>query len=121
MREDRLSAVAFWLTAFLAAVDLGFGVLHPLIGDWDSDTDRLVFGLLVGGGGVLLVVSLVVFRRSPWRAAVLGGIGAIAGALGLFWTIVIPILAIVLIVLSLLRVRRVGSQQRPGRAARHAG
>jgi hypothetical protein len=106
--EGRLTAVTFWLAAFDAAVCSGFGILKPLVGTWNSQTDRLIFGLLVGGGGLLLVAGLIVFRRSPWGSAVLIGLGAVGGALGLFWTILIPILAIVLIILCVSRARRLG-------------
>ena len=51
MSERRLSATTFWLAAFDAAACLAFGVLHPLLGDWDSQTDRLILVLLVVGGG----------------------------------------------------------------------
>jgi hypothetical protein len=105
MTEGRLSAATFWLAAVDAAACLVFGVLHPLLGEWDSQTDRVIFVTLVVGGGSLMLAGLFVFDRSPRASAALIGVGALAGALGLAWTIVVPLVAVTLVALSVTRVR----------------
>jgi hypothetical protein len=105
MSERRLSAATFWLAALDAAACLAFGVLHPLLADWSSQTDRLIFVLLVVGGGSLMLGGLFAFDRSPRASAALIGVGAVAGAIGLFWTIVLPLVAVALAALSVMRAR----------------
>lgn len=105
MTEGRLSAATCWLAALDAAACLVFGVLHPLLGEWDSQTDGLILVLLVVGGSSLMLGGLFVFDRSPRASAALIGVGALAGARGLAWTIVVPLVAVTLVALSVTRVR----------------
>jgi hypothetical protein len=105
MTAGRFSAATFWLAALDAGACLVYGVLHPLIGEWSSRTDRLIFMTLVVGGGSLMLAGLFVFDRSPRASAALIGMGALAGGLGLAWTIVVPLVAVTLVALSVTRVR----------------
>ena len=95
-------------TALLGAV-LGLGYIVSGIVGWIAnvaDDGDLAFWLLflVGGGALVL---LGVFRmRSPALSIALTAIGAVAGALALFWSVVVPILAAALIVLVIMRSRR---------------
>ena len=80
--------------------------LWPSFWDDSGTGDRIVWiGLLVGGG-VLLLAGLRMSARSPWPAAILISLGALAGALATFWTVVVPIVAITLVVLSIMYARR---------------
>ena len=106
MRRSGLSIVTFVLAALMAAVLLGFGVGVQLFEDFDSGADRLVFGVLVLGGGVLVVLGLLAFRSRPWASAALITAGAAMGALGLFWTLLVPLLAVVLAVSTVNVARR---------------
>ena len=98
--HSRLAKAVTALAGLVAFVCIAFGALHPLLGDWNSDGDRIIFAVLVCGGGVLIVAGLALFLRSPWLAATLVTVGAAAGALGLFWTALLPILAVTLGILS---------------------
>jgi hypothetical protein len=106
--RDRIATA----TAVLGVV-LGVGYMAAGIAGWildatDGDNRNLAFwlALLVGGGAAIL---LGVFRtRSPALSIALTAIGAFAGALALFWSILVPILAAALIVLVVLRSRRGG-------------
>ena len=95
-------------TALLGAV-LGLGYIVSGIVGWIAnvaDDGDLAFWLLflLGGGALVL---LGVFRmRSPVLSIALTAIGAVAGALALFWSVVVPILAAALIVLVIMRSRR---------------
>lgn len=106
MRRDGLPKVTFGLAAFVAAALLGFGVGIQLFEDFDSGADRLIFGLLGLGGGTLVVLGLLAFRTRPRLSALLITAGAALGAMGLFWTLVLPLLAIVLAVLMVMVARR---------------
>jgi hypothetical protein len=94
-------------TAYLLAGVLGaFWASH-----WTdaSGSDQAAWVLLLAGGGALLFIGLRLFRRSPWIGATLVSLGALAGALALFWTLAVPIVAVALIVLSASNARRVAS------------
>lgn len=66
------------------------------------------FAMLVGGG-VLVLAGLRLLLRSPWAAAVLISVGAVAGSLPVFWTVLLPLVAIALVVLSIVNARRVAA------------
>jgi hypothetical protein len=102
---QRLSTATFALAVFVCLALLGFGIGVLFAEDFDSGSDRLIFGVLVVGGGVLVGLGLLAFRQ-PWLSAGLLSIGALAGALGIFWTILMPLLAVALLVMSVLRARR---------------
>jgi len=97
------------LGGLLALAYLAGGVLGGLLVDWDDDggdNDRLFWILFLIGGAVLLLAGLFVADRSRWLAATLMSLGAIVGAIAIFWSIVVPIAAIALVVLSILWARR---------------
>jgi hypothetical protein len=75
---------------------------------WDSSStgDRLLWLTFLVGGGVVVLLGLRLFERSPWPAASLISMGALAGALAIFWTIAAPVAAIALVVLSVISARR---------------
>lgn len=110
MRHDLLST---W-TRRLGLL-LGIGYLAGGIGGWigdvtDGDGGELAFWLIfLVGGGVLLLASLLVDSLPRGVALVLGIVGALAGALALFWTIVVPLLASALVVMLVTRFRGGGA------------
>ncbi len=61
------------------------------------------FGTLVGGGALVLLGR----RAYPGRPALAGTlvtVGCLAGVLATLWTLVIPLLALVVVILNLMRV-----------------
>jgi hypothetical protein len=74
-----------------------------------SASDQAVWVLFLSGGGALLLAGLRVFRHSPWLGATLVSLGALAGALALFWTLAVPVVAIALVALSVVNARRVAA------------
>jgi uncharacterized membrane protein len=104
-----LRTATVWLGWFLAIayVAIGIaGVIWP--GHWDeaSATDQILWGVFLISGTVLLVAGLRLLDRAPGRAAVLLSVGAVVGALPIFWTLLPLVLALVLIVLSIRYARR---------------
>ena len=71
-----------------------------------SASDQIIWVALLLGGGVLLLAGIRISKRSPWPAAALISVGAILGALPIFWTLVALLVAITLVVLSVLYARR---------------
>jgi hypothetical protein len=90
---------------------LGVGYLAAGIGGWigdvtDGDNGDLVFWLLfLVGGGALLLLGLLATGLPPRATLALQIVGALAGALALLWSILVPILAIVFVVLTVLQAR----------------
>lgn len=102
MRRDAILTAALLLGVLLAAVYITAGVIGWIVDVGDGDDSDLAFWLLfLLGGGVLLLVGLFVVRRWSTLSLVLGALGALAGAFALFWTIVLPLLALAFIVLAI--------------------
>ena len=89
---------------------VSLGVLYIVAGI--AETTRAVvtgdggipfwFGSLVGGGAMVLLGALA-FRHRPWLSFGLITVGCLAGAVATMWTLVIPLVALAVIVLALLR------------------
>ena len=77
-------------------------------GHWDESNaiDQIMWVVLLVGGGLLIFAGLRVFGRSPWGGAALVSLGAVAGALVLFWTIIVLAAALALIIVSVISARR---------------
>jgi len=95
-------------------VVLGVGYLVAGIGGWIADatdgdgSDLVVWLLLLVGGGILVLASLYARTLPPAAGLALGVVGALAGALAIFWSIVGPLLALAFCVLLVRRFRRGG-------------
>ena len=109
MRGHSLWTWIFRLGTFLGIAYLLVGVIGGFWpGHWDgsSTSDQVLWLVLLLVGGALLLLGLRSFQRSPWAGVALISLGALAGALVIFWTVLAPVLAIALIVLSVLYARR---------------
>jgi di/tricarboxylate transporter len=85
------------------------GIIGGLLAShWEeaSTSDRVIWTVLLVGGGILLFLGLRMSRRSPWLGAALISIGAVVGALPIFWTLIAIVVAVVLVVLSVIYARR---------------
>ena len=106
------------LGTFVAAAYVLIGIIGGLsLSHWDeaSASDQIVWFVLLVGGGVLLFLGLRMSKRSPWLGAALISVGAVAGALPIFWTILALVVAIALVVLSIMYARRAaGASPTPG-------
>jgi hypothetical protein len=97
---------------FVAVAYLLVGIIGGLsLSHWDeaSASDQILWIVLLVGGAILLLAGLRISRRSPWGGFALISVGALAGALPIFWTLIAVVLAIALVVLSFLYARRVVS------------
>ena len=103
-RSERLFAVLAGL--FVAACVVG-ALIDLVLGsreDWGAV-------VLLSAAAVLVLGSLYAFRADrPWIGVVLIVPGAIAGAMGLVWTALVPIVGLTLIVLAVRQA--LGSRQR---------
>lgn len=76
----------------------------------DGDGSDLLFWLLLLlGGGAIVLAGVAVLRTHPWGAVAAFAIGGVAGSLALFWSVIAPLLAIVLLILGVIHARRATS------------
>ena len=98
-----------WITAIIyIAVGLVVGLLPS---HWKEApvADQVLWVVFLAGGGLILIAGLRFIERSPGLGAVLISLGALAGVAALFWTVVVPLVAIALIALSIMSARRTRS------------
>ena len=62
--------------------------------------------LLLLGGGTLVLFGVFGLGARSTAAIIVAAIGAIAGALALWWSVIVPILALAFIALMVVRARR---------------
>ena len=113
MADDRITATLVIVGGIAALTYVAAGIVGAILIDWDDSAggDRALWvGFLVGGGALLLAGLWALRRASPWVAAALVSVGAIAGAIAMFWSVLVPVAAIVRVVLSVLRARRVTTE-----------
>lgn len=85
------------LAWFFAAACAAMAIYVPL---FDKANWELTGSILYFAAGLLVVAGLFALgRTSPWLAVALVSLGALAGGLFLVWTLVVPIVALVLIAL----------------------
>ena len=82
------------------------GAIWP--GHWDeaAASDQILWAVLLIGGGLLVLGGLRLLHRAPARGGTLLSVGAVVGALPIFWALLPLLLAVALIVLSVLYARR---------------
>lgn len=113
MNRNGLVRAAFPLALFLALGYAVAGIVGWIADVTDGDGSDLAFWLIfLLGGAVVLLAGLFLVAR--WSSASVGlvSVGAMAGAVALFWSVIAPVLAIVLIVLAVVAMRA-----RPERAS----
>jgi hypothetical protein len=72
-------------------------------------SDQVLWGALLIGGGVALLAGLRIIERTPRWGAILVAVGAVAGALVIFWTVIVILVAVTLAVLAVVYARGLAS------------
>ena len=94
-----------WLALIFVAVCVVGGAYEAAFGP--SDAHPILAAVILFAGAVLVAAGLFAARRnSPWLAVALVTLGALVVGTIFFWTIVMLIAAIALIVLFVLNARR---------------
>jgi hypothetical protein len=107
MRRDNISTAAYWLALFLGVAYAAGGIIGWIADVTDGDGSDLAFWLVfLPGGAALILAGLFGTPRWRWISVLLISLGAAAGALALFWTIIVPILVLALIALAFTLARR---------------
>jgi len=101
---------ALQVTRILALVLAGIyalAALGGLLAEFDSTRDTVLWVGFLGGGALLILIGTYFGAVvSPWLSAALVSIGAALGGVPLFWSILIPLAAAVLIAMSFAVARR---------------
>ncbi len=99
-------AVLIWrITALALAAIYAIAGIAGLLADWEAG-DTVFWVAFLLGGGLLIVIGNRVFDVSRTLAGVLVSIGAAAGAFALFWLIIVPLAAALVIALSVAIARQ---------------
>lgn len=107
MDRDNITTAAYVLALVLGIGYAAGGIIGWIADVADGDSSDLAFWLVfLLGGAALILAGLFLTRRWTLASVSLVSVGAIAGALALFWSIVVPILALVLIGLAFTARRR---------------
>ena len=105
MRREVILQAALLVGVLLAAVYITAGFIGWIV-DVGDNSDLAFWLVFMIGGGVLLLAGLFVVSRWSTLSIVLAALGAIAGAVALFWTIVVPLAALGFIVLAIVARRQ---------------
>jgi hypothetical protein len=84
---------------FLVAATIGLFTI-------EGTQDIVIWAVFLYGGAALVFGGQWAYKSSPVIAAVLVSLGALAGSLALFWTLVVPLAAAVLVALGFALARR---------------
>ena len=100
MNPDRVVKGLAW---FLGVVFILFGVAEVIrVVGWGGGGLAFWFLSLCGGGALILIGTFVITQR-PWLSMTLVTIGCLAATVATMWTLILPVLALTLLVLTLLR------------------
>ena len=94
------------LGSVLAGASVLLALIVGAVADFDRSSDR---GFWIGFllvSGILIFAGLWSINRNAWLGVGLIVVGSICGSIAVFWSIVYPLVAIVVIVLAVLWARR---------------
>jgi hypothetical protein len=96
--------LAFWLTFGLSLLYIAAGIAETVRALSDGDGGLWFwFGTLVGGGVLMLAGLAVPTRRHPNVGRGLICVGAMMGVVATTWTVVVPLIAVAVVILTLHR------------------
>ena len=101
--------MAAHVLALLLAAGYAAAGIVGLIADVGDGGDLFFWLILLLGGAALILAGLYVVARWSVASIAMITIGSLAGAVALWWSIIVPILVIVLVCLAVIGARRGGS------------
>jgi hypothetical protein len=94
------------LASILAGASILLGLIVGAAADFDKSSDRGFWITFLVLSGILIFAGLWLINRSGWLGVALIIVGSILGSIAIFWSIIYPLVAIVVIALAILWVRR---------------
>jgi hypothetical protein len=100
-------AVQIWkITSLVLAGIYVVAALVGIMAEFDRTRDTVLWVSFLGGGALLIMLGHRKAHSSPPLAALFVSLGAAAGALPLFWSILVPIACAAVIALSVAIARQ---------------
>lgn len=94
------------LASILAGASILLGLIVGAAADFDSSSDRRFWITFLVLSGILIFAGLWLINRNGWLGVALIIVGSILGSIAIFWSILYPLAAIVVIALAIAWVRR---------------
>ena len=96
--------LAFWLTLGLALLYIADGIAESVRAVSSGDGGLWFwFGTLIGGGALMLAGLTVPAHRHPNVGRGLICVGSMMGVVATSWTVVVPLIAVTVVILTLHR------------------
>jgi hypothetical protein len=114
MRGDRLWLSVAVLGGLLAVACAFLGLLIGFGDDWDSTNDQVGFVVLTLAGAAILTAGLYFARTRTRLGAALIIFGALVCGFMIWWTFLAAFVALALIVLTILWMRRASAPEAAG-------
>jgi len=105
MTGERLLRIRRALVFVLAAVYVVAGI-GGLFAGFDDTRDTALWVAFLCGGGALMLLGFFAAPSSGWLSAALVSIGAAAGGIALFWSIIVPVAAAAVVAMSFALARQ---------------
>jgi len=102
--------VAVTLTLFFLGTGIAF-IIDSVLKDYGIDD--ITFSAVGAFGAIMALVGLCITRQSPLLGGTLAVIGPIPMSLIAWWSIFMPVLALLLAVFGFIRAQRLAKQQEP--------
>src|SRR3990172_4943020 len=106
MRSGGLASTTRFLVLALSALYAFAAVAGLLLADFETTRDTVLWLALLSGGAALMLVGQLAPGLSGRASAALVSIGAAAGGLPLFWTIIVPVAVAAIIACTIALARR---------------
>jgi hypothetical protein len=106
MSREGLASTTRFLVLALSALYLLAAIGGLLFLDFDKTGDLVLWLAFLGAGAALMLVGQLARGISAWTSAVLVSVGAAAGGLALFWTIIVPVAVAAIVGCSIALARR---------------
>ena len=105
MSGEGLASATRYLVLCLSLLYGLAAVAGPVLTDFDTTRDLVLWLVLLAAGAVLMLVGQLV-APAGWPSATLVCVGAALGGLPLFWTLIVPVAVAAVITCSIALARR---------------
>lgn len=103
---EGLASTTRFLVLALSALYVLAAVAGLILLNFDTTSDVVFWLAFLWGGAALMLIGQLTRSLSAWPSAVLVSIGAAAGGLPLFWTIIVPLAVAAIVGCSISLARR---------------
>jgi hypothetical protein len=106
MSGEGLASTTRFLVLSLSALYVLAAVAGLILLDFDTTSDIVFWLGFLWGGAALMLIGQLAPGLAAWPSAALVSIGAAAGGLPLFWTIIVPLAVAAIVACSIRLAQR---------------